>query len=153
MPIKREQWLQPLSRQHHYGLLLCWKIRKGLKMKIDKKRITKYTLWFYQTHLLPHFTIEEQYVFPLLKANPQVERALVDHAEIKAICEQKELTLNELSILEKKLQSHIRYEERVLFNEIQKQTLNEESFIITENFEFPFNDNMEDPFWLENSGR
>ena len=34
MPIKRSEYLKPLSRDHHQGLLLCWKIRTGLKKGI-----------------------------------------------------------------------------------------------------------------------
>jgi len=34
-PIKRDKVLQPLSHDHHQGLLLCWKIRTGIKKGIE----------------------------------------------------------------------------------------------------------------------
>ncbi|CDF79955.1 hypothetical protein BN863_22430 [Formosa agariphila KMM 3901] len=30
-PLKRHKSLQPLSRDHHHGLLLAWKIRADLR--------------------------------------------------------------------------------------------------------------------------
>jgi hypothetical protein len=33
-PIKRNKHLKWLSRDHHFGLLACWKIRQGLKIKL-----------------------------------------------------------------------------------------------------------------------
>lgn len=41
-PIKRHTALKPLSREHHHGLLLSWKIREGLKRNIEIPRIKKY---------------------------------------------------------------------------------------------------------------
>ncbi len=41
-PQKRHIALQPLSREHHQGLLLSWKIRKGLSRKIEFDRIQNY---------------------------------------------------------------------------------------------------------------
>jgi len=40
-PIKRNEALKPLSRDHHHGLLLCWKIRQGIKLNIEPERIKK----------------------------------------------------------------------------------------------------------------
>ena len=44
MPIKRSEFLKPISREHHHGLLLCWKIRAGLKKGIEPERIKLYQL-------------------------------------------------------------------------------------------------------------
>ena len=38
-PIKRHKALQPLSRDHHHGLLLSWKIRAGFSKNIEPNRI------------------------------------------------------------------------------------------------------------------
>ena len=46
-PLKRHKALQPLSRDHHHGLLLSWKIRSGFKKNIDVERIKVYADWFY----------------------------------------------------------------------------------------------------------
>ena len=50
-PIKRTEVLKPLSHEHHHGLLLCWKIKTGIKKNIDAARIKKYADWFYRSHL------------------------------------------------------------------------------------------------------
>jgi hypothetical protein len=65
-PIKRSEFLKPLSREHHRGLLFCWKIRAGIKKNVEVSRIKKYADWFYQNYLVPHFEVEEKYVFPIL---------------------------------------------------------------------------------------
>ena len=65
-PIKRNEALVQLSRDHHYGLLLCWKIREGIKRRIEPQRIKNYVDWFWLHHLEQHFEIEEKYLFPIL---------------------------------------------------------------------------------------
>ena len=79
-PIKRHKALQPLSRDHHHGLLLSWKIRQGFKNGIDPERMMVYVRWFWDAHLLRHFELEEKQIFPVLgNDNPMVKRALREH--------------------------------------------------------------------------
>jgi len=86
MPLKRHVGLQPLSREHHHGLLLCWKIRTGLKKGIEEERIKKYADWFFKHHLLPHFEAEEKYVFPILDAeDSRIKKALAQHRRLKRL--------------------------------------------------------------------
>jgi len=47
-PIKRNEALKPISRDHHHALLLGWKIRQGIKNKIPAERIKKYVIGFGQ---------------------------------------------------------------------------------------------------------
>ena len=54
-PIKRRKELVPLSRDHHNGLLLCWKIRTGIRTEIDYTRISQYVLYFFEHDLKEHF--------------------------------------------------------------------------------------------------
>ena len=61
-PIKRHNALQGVSREHHHGLLLCWKIRTGLSKNIPLERIKVYVDWFYTNYLVPHFELEETYM-------------------------------------------------------------------------------------------
>ena len=61
-PIKRNEFLKAISREHHHGLLLSWKIRAGIKKEVEPFRIKKYLDWFYTEHLLPHFEIEEKHI-------------------------------------------------------------------------------------------
>ena len=64
-PIKRHEAIQSISREHYQGLLFGSKIRMGLKKQIEPDRMAKYAVWFYKEHLIPHFEIEEKYLFPV----------------------------------------------------------------------------------------
>lgn len=120
MPIKRDQLLAPLSREHHHGLLLCWKIRTGFRKNIPVDRIHAYAEWFYKNHLISHFEIEEKYVFSVLgNEHELVKRALKEHRQLRRLFEGVREEENSLGLIEEKLEAHIRFEERVLFNEIQ----------------------------------
>lgn len=35
--MKRNENLVPLSRDHHFGLLCCWKIRQGIKKEVSQE--------------------------------------------------------------------------------------------------------------------
>ena len=54
-PIKRHQALVAFSKDHHFGLLLIWKIKQGLANAIRVERITNYILYFFEEYLLQHF--------------------------------------------------------------------------------------------------
>lgn len=149
-PIKRNQILQPISREHHHSLLLCWKIRTGLKKGIELDRIKAYADWFYQLHILPHFEIEEKYIFTMLNDdNELIKKALSEHRKIKRLFEADGDLNKKLSQIEELLESHIRFEERVLFNEVQAVATAEQlKAIQIHHTEEKFEDNLSDPFWL-----
>ena len=120
MPIRRDELLAPLSREHHQGLLLCWKIRTGFRKSVDLSRIQNYAEWFYKSHLMPHFEIEEKYVFSVLGNNHDlVRRALKEHRQLRRLFNRIKTDQKSIGLIEEKLEAHIRFEERVLFNEIQ----------------------------------
>lgn len=119
-PLKRHPSLQPLSREHHHGLLLAWKIRTGQQNDISSKRIGSYVLWFWENILQEHFDTEEKYVFPLLDdKDPLVLRAKAEHKKIENLIKSEEPDDVSLSTLETELVNHIRFEERQLFTSIQ----------------------------------
>jgi hypothetical protein len=125
-PIKRTPALQPLSRDHHEGLLLCWKIREGLRRNIGPARISGYAKWFYTNYLVPHFREEELFFFPLLgNDHAEVKKALDEHRELHALCATLDDTPDKLLNLADVLERHIRFEERVLFNSLQDATTDE----------------------------
>ncbi|HCS20887.1 MAG TPA: cation-binding protein [Bacteroidetes bacterium] len=148
-PIKRHPALQPLSRDHHFGLLLCWKIRKGLSKQIDIQRIKAYVYWFWNSHLSAHFEEEEKYVFPLLgDGNKLAEQALQEHRTIRSLMAKMEDLENVLQTLEETLTSHIRFEERELFNAIQEVATADELAIIENLHHQQIDENAwEDRFW------
>ncbi len=119
-PIKRNSALQPLSREHHQGLLLCWKIRTGFNKGVDEARIKAYCDWFWNNHLQTHFKVEEKFVFPILgNENASVKQALAEHQRLQGFFQEKTEITAHLRLIETELDQHIRFEERVLFNEIQ----------------------------------
>lgn len=150
MPIKRNEHLKAISREHHHGLLLCWKIKAGLKKEINPERIKTYVDWFYTEHILPHFDIEEKCIFPILgNEHELVQTALSQHQNLKKYFESKTDFLDNLKLIEKELDEHIRFEERVLFNEIQSAATEAELLKIKEiHTETAFADNISDPFWM-----
>ena len=120
-PIARHDALRPLSREHHFGLLLCWKIRMGFQKGISPQRIKKYCDWFYSRYLVPHYEIEEKFLFPILgDDNDMVNKALSDHRKVGELIKEHENLEEVLRLLERTLNNHIRFEERVLFNEIER---------------------------------
>lgn len=148
-PLKRHKALQPLSREHHYGLLLSWKIRTGFKKNIEPERIKVYADWFFKTHLLPHFETEERYVFSILELNNLlVKKALADHRKIKRLFAKTDNVLESLSKIEEVLDAHIRFEERILFLEIQN-VATELQWIEIEKIHHKSNfvDKLDDEFW------
>lgn len=148
-PLKRHKALQPLSREHHHGLLLSWKIRMGFRKGISSERISKYAHWFFKWHLLPHFEKEEQFIFPILeKEHELIKKALADHRRIKHLFAETEDAAITLSKIEEELDSHIRFEERILFPEIQKEATELQLKEIEDlHSETDFTDNLEDEFW------
>jgi len=148
-PIKRSEFLKPLSREHHHGLLFCWKIRTGIKKNVEVSRIKKYSDWFYQNYLVPHFEVEEKYVFPILgNDNELIKKAISEHRKMKQLFESTAEFEKNCSLIQEELEAHIRFEERVLFGEIQKIATAEQLLSIEFNHsDEKFVDNLTDPFW------
>ena len=148
-PIKRHEALKTLSHEHHHGLLLCWKIRIGIKNNVELSRIKKYTDWFYVNHLIPHFEVEEKYFFPILgKENELIKKAIAEHRRLKRLFENDLDHQKSLSLIEEELDKHIRFEERVLFIEIQNKATQAQLLILEKlHSEKKFKDNVTDIFW------
>ncbi len=148
-PIKRHDSLKPISRDHHHGLLFCWKIREGFKRKIQADRIRNYADWFWETHLTPHFAIEEYHVFPVLGNNHElVKKALAEHRRLKRLFESEAEDAIALGLIEEELEQHIRFEERLLFNEIQDVATPEQLIEIENHHNGPSTDEAwQDEFW------
>ncbi|MBD0778403.1 hemerythrin domain-containing protein [Maribacter sp. ANRC-HE7] len=148
-PIKRSKALMPVSRDHHYGLLLCYKLRTGFSKNIAPERMKRYTDWFFKTHLIPHFEVEEKYIFPILgNQHELVKRAISEHCAMVGLFENThdiELSLHQI---EETLKQHIRFEERELFNAIEKVATQAQLALVAEfHKDEDFIDNQDDPFW------
>lgn len=153
-PIKRHNALQPISHDHHQALLVSWKIRMGLRKSIEPERIKRFCDFFYKSHLADHFTLEEEYIFPILGDKHElIRKALADHRTLSTLFAHKHADVKTLALIEKELEEHVRFEERILFNEIQKIATEEQLNLVAtvhpggkediKNIE-----SWEDQFWL-----
>ncbi|MFZ6051345.1 hemerythrin domain-containing protein [Halocola ammonii] len=151
-PIKRFEELQPLSREHHHGLLLSWKIKQGVSKSIESKRIAAYVNWFYEKFLTDHFQMEERWVFPVLgAADPLVKRALKEHRQIERMMSEDEMDYSHLLEFADLLNDHIRFEERKLFNKVQDAASQDELSEIEKrhNSDGVSDNGWEDQFWMK----
>ncbi|CAN5504539.1 hypothetical protein BH11BAC1_BH11BAC1_01310 [soil metagenome] len=129
-PIKRSAAIVQFSKDHHFALLLVWKIREGLKKSIEPKRISQYVTHFYDNDLIYHFNDEEEILFKKLSSdNPFRIQAEDEHKNIKQLIDELRKKSGDISLLTrfaKTLEEHIRFEERELFNYIQQNISNDE---------------------------
>ena len=154
-PIKRHPAMVSFSKDHHFGLLLVWKIRQGLKKSIEAGRIGKYVLFFFSEDLLKHFWDEEKLLFSRLRADDLLRiQAEEDHAVIyhliKDIRNQTEDT-GLLTQLADRLEKHIRFEERELFNHLQSVIGADELALIEKrigNDSKEIDEKWDDIFWI-----
>lgn len=148
-PLKRHVALQPLSREHHHALQLCWKIRTGFSKNIEINRIRNYVLWFFENHLLQHFRIEEHFIYPILgNEHPLIQRGLTEHREIEAYILAETDYIKNMQTLAQILEQHVRFEERILFTEIQSVASGEQfKQIQLHHAESHFIENRTDVFW------
>lgn len=136
----RHPSLLPLSRDHHFGLVLAQmlKINAPIYPHLPdtlKDRIS-YLHTFFTKDLLPHFK-KEELLFPFIKKLLPALSDLTDELEqehnsmrkfqhvIYDIHKEEELKsqLNEFGMV---LEKHIRKEERVLFEQLQKKLTEEQ---------------------------
>lgn len=130
--IKRHKAIIELSRDHKKGLMLAQLLKKnapaykGLPTDVEGKM--KYAIETLQQVLIKHFEDEEKNIFPALKGKSKefdelVEELLKEHLfffnEISALKYSEKLS-DQLNLIGFKLESHIRKEERTLFNLIQE---------------------------------
>jgi iron-sulfur cluster repair protein YtfE (RIC family) len=148
VPFKRHEALKNLSREHHQALLLCWHIKEGLKKTVDPLRIRSYAGFIWETNLKQHFEIEEKYLFPILgKDHELIKRAIYEHLKLESLFNSESETLNILQHIEEELETHIRFEERVLFNLIQERATEEQLKVLEINSTGSACIIWEDEFW------
>lgn len=140
---------QLLSREHHHGLLLCWKIKTGFSKGVAADRIKNYADWFYKAYLIPHFEAEEKYVFTILgNDNGLIKQAIEEHRLLSGLFSDTSDIESSLKQIQTELEKHIRFEERILFNEIEKAASPEQLKEFEQNHtEGKFAENLSDEFW------
>jgi hemerythrin-like domain-containing protein len=153
-PIRRSVELQPLSREHHDGLLFIWKLRQGLNYKIPTVVLRDYVSWYWKHHIKPHFFQEEKILLPYIEpAHPLAERLKTDHENIRDAILQidREHDSYDLFWLCNLLESHIRFEEREFFAYLEQQLSAEQlSEIFTQLEQHPVSckEEWKNQFWI-----
>ena len=120
--MKRNENLVPLSRDHHFGLLCCWKIRQGIKKEVSYERIKNYINYYWEKNLHNHFKTEDD-VLPELSNEGLQNQMEKEHVEIHRLINTINQSEDERLLLDfaNALQSHIRFEERVVFPNYEEQ--------------------------------
>src|SRR5215510_11908680 len=131
---RRYQSLIPLSREHHYGLMLCLRIHRGLPKNGDDEAWVRekgvQAAAFFTTDLIAHFEAEEQVLFPAMRSFTGAKELLTElvseHRQLRRIASRMvgskaaglKTALGQFADM---LESHIRKEERQLFPLYEKQ--------------------------------
>lgn len=154
-PIKRHQAMVSFSKDHHFGLLLVWKIRQGLQKAVAPERIASYVQFFFEADLNKHFSDEEQLLFSRLAATDVLRaQAEQEHAVIYQLVKdsgQQPTDTALLTQLADALEQHIRFEERSLFNHLQQHIPEAELLEIENrisNNSKEIEEQWKDPFWV-----
>ena len=156
-PLKRHPALIPLSQDHHFGLLLSWKIRQGFNRNVDRQRILEYVVYFVNEHLEKHFQNEEHYLFSYLAKNDLLRKeAEGQHEYLRELFAKMvaapEVEETDLKDFADSLESHIRFEERKLFPYIQVELTDDDLREFEERMEMiheKVQEQWEDEFWVK----
>jgi hemerythrin-like domain-containing protein len=129
---RRNDSIIPLSREHHYALLLCLRIHRGVK-KYEKdlhwlQEQRRKTILFFETNLVTHFDVEENVLFPamsgMIVSSELIDLLRKEHEEIRTRIEhfrgmeragESTALASALNNFADLLEAHIRKEERQLF--------------------------------------
>lgn len=156
-PISRSGSIMKLSREHHFSLLFCWKIREGVKKKVAPWRMLQYVRYFWDACLHPHFTEEEEVLFAPLR-DEMVLKAIEEHEAIQQSVEAlhstaEKNTAEALLKFADQVDKHVRYEERQLFPHLENTLTEAQLEDIGRQLNAlpadPLKDDYEDEFWKE----
>jgi len=124
----RDKNLIPLSRQHQHALALCVRIERAspipdADLGVWQTEIAQH----FQNEVSIHFAAEERIVFPVAGRFKELatlaEELIDDHIELRASFARaaaNEMSPRDLTVFARGLSTHIRKEERQLFEQMQK---------------------------------
>jgi hemerythrin-like domain-containing protein len=124
----RHPSLIPLSQQHHNGLALCVLTRRSLAADTSASnmaRLARRVIDRYELELVNHFEIEEQTLFPACEpgspAAQLVSGLIAEHRAMEAMVAELRAapSAERLERFCALLSTHIRREERELFEQVQ----------------------------------
>lgn len=153
-PIQRNAAIAEFSRDHHFALLLVWKIKEGLKKSIQAERISRYVLHIFEAELKPHFKDEEEWLYNKISSDNKLRvQAEAEHATIYKMIADLTKNNSDKELLQKiadSLESHVRFEERHVFNYLQENISESELTKIASELKAREHESEEawtDPFW------
>ncbi len=134
----RDKSLIPLSHQHQHALALCVRIERASPIaEGDLPAWQAEIAQIFQGEIVIHFAAEEQVLFPAARKSkelvPLVEELLVDHADLRgrfSLAIAQKISSSEVSALAQHLSTHIRKEERQLFERMQELLRHEELVLL-----------------------
>jgi len=126
--MKRDESLTPLSRDHHQALHQALKLKRADESSAAEA--LRGMVEFFDAHGALHFRVEEEVLLPAYvrdggadATEEAIARVLTDHvwirARIGALRESPDAPVEELRELGRRLDDHVRHEERVLFPAIE----------------------------------
>jgi hemerythrin-like domain-containing protein len=125
--MKRHEQLQPLSRQHHNGLLAALLLKKGIAKSAAANVMAAFIVDFWKNDLTEHFESEEEVLIPALintsLDKDLTEQLLKEHALIRSYIDSLKNKADDLSTIKaftELLEKHIRFEEKIYFPEAEK---------------------------------
>jgi hemerythrin-like domain-containing protein len=139
----RDKSLIPLSHQHQRALALCVRIDRAQPIpSADLQAWQAEIDQIFEQEIRIHFSAEEQVLFPAARRFPElillVEELIADHAVLRECFSQAEahkMSAESLPAFAQQLSSHIRKEERQLFERMQKQMTSDELVALGEQVE------------------
>jgi hemerythrin-like domain-containing protein len=125
--VLRDKNLIPLSHQHQHALALCVRIERAIQAgEIDTQAFQSEIVQIFQQEILSHFEAEEELVFTTAEKFAElkilVSELVAEHAVLREMFEvagQGELDSGLLKKFTGLLSSHVRKEERQLFERMQ----------------------------------
>ena len=126
--MKRDKNLETLSWEHHDGLVLAFRLEKGIKNNVDTSLISDYLLHIWDHSLRHHFWQEEQFLQPTLrkltKGRELLNQMVEEHDQFKNLIAKIRSNGKDMkSSIEQfyeDLNQHIRFEERKLFPMVEE---------------------------------
>ena len=124
--LKRIPELRDLSDDHHTGLVLARQCRQvGRSRSTSSPEVVwKHVMEVFSSHLEPHFLIEEQHLLPALESMGEAslaKRIREDHSALRALRGVESPDRDMIGRFGELLESHIRFEERQVFEPTQNR--------------------------------
>lgn len=123
----RDASLIPLTHDHHHALAACRQLRLAADAdQSERSQAARVFLEFFGTDTVAHFREEEELLFPLViheeDAQEALSRVMIEHLRLHAaVMDLKDETTTavpsseSMSNVAALLESHIRFEEKVVF--------------------------------------